>query len=416
MKVISSLKVLAWQVLAQFGYELHRVKIRKSESLLGRMIPNDCSLYVGCGEDTKQGFIGCDIRPLPTVQLVCAAWEVSRFTQTAKEIFSRNTLEHLTDAEARAALEYWYKALRVGGNVHVIVPDLDFHIQQWLNADWQESRKANPQSNACWSFAGFYGWQRECDPAEPNYNQTYWDVHKSGYNSSRLQWLLEETGFAKIEVSTVDSCHLVAKAVKLTQKQERQVSPKIDGIRPDHVGRYKFVLDYVPDGGSVADAACGVGYGSFIIANDHKANRVYGFDIDGGAIAYAHLHYNNNKIIYRKADLAKSPFSGCIFDMVVSFETIEHLKNTERFLNTVFKALNTGSLFICSTPNEAKLPLKEMGNKYHYRHYTPSEFEELLLKAGFIIEGRFSQSNRYSEDVQHGWDGLYNIAVCRKSE
>ena len=415
MKIPSPLKSAARKILANCGYELRRSTPRRLAALTGRKIPDASRLYVGCGEDTKPGFIGCDIRPLSTVQLVCAGWEVSRFTQTAKEIFSRHMLEHLTDAEARATLADWYEALGVGGTVHIIVPDIDFHIKQWLSSDWREPRETNPKSNACWSFAGFYGWQRECDPTKPNYNQSYWDVHKSAYNASRLQSLLEETGFAKVEMSTVDSCHLVAIAVKLTQKKERQVSPKVEGIRLDHVARYKFALEYVPVGGCVADAACGVGYGSYIIASNNRANSIHGFDIDGGAIEYARLHYNHKNIIYHQVDLARSPFSENAFNLMISFETIEHLKNAEAFLNSVFGALVSGGIFICSTPNEETFPLLKMGNKYHYRHYTPSEFEDILKKSGFTIEDRFTQTDSLSEHIQRGWHGLYNIAICRKT-
>jgi 2-polyprenyl-3-methyl-5-hydroxy-6-metoxy-1,4-benzoquinol methylase len=284
-----------------------------------------------------------------------------------------------------------------------------------LAADWKEPAQPSPKSNARWGFAGLYGWQRECDPTKRDYNQTYWDVHKSGYSGNRLQALLEEAGYAKVEVSTVESCHLVARAVKLTQKNERQVCPRVEGIRPDHVARYKLALNYVPLGGRIADAACGVGYGSYILAGNHKANCVHAFDIDSGAIEYARLHYNHQKIIYHQTDLARSPFSEHAFDLLISFETIEHLKDPEAFLGLVHQALDSRGIFICSTPNEDTLPLVQMGNKYHHRHYTPVEFEGVLKHAGFCVMEKFTQTDSQSEQIQRGWHGLYNIAVCRKT-
>jgi 2-polyprenyl-3-methyl-5-hydroxy-6-metoxy-1,4-benzoquinol methylase len=63
-------------------------------------------------------------------------------------------------------------------------------------------------------MAGFYGWQRECDPTSGNYNSTYWDVHKSGFNLKNISFLLSKVGFTEIELSIFDKCHLVAKATR----------------------------------------------------------------------------------------------------------------------------------------------------------------------------------------------------------
>ena len=214
MNMLGALKSILKRILSQFNFELCRINKHGWHNFSLNQIPEDCRLYIGCGEDAKIGFIGCDIRPLPTVQLVCVAWEVSHYIQTAKEIFSRHMLEHLTNAEARAALADWYDALEVGGKIHVVVPNMDFHINQWINADWRESCETNSKTDANWGFAGFYGWQRECDPTQPNYNNTYWDVHKSGYDSTRIRCLLEGAGFKNVEVLVADSCHLNATAHK----------------------------------------------------------------------------------------------------------------------------------------------------------------------------------------------------------
>ena len=174
----------------------------------------DAKVYVGCGPDQKEGYVGCDLRKLDSVKVVCKSWELSDHFEKVHEIYSRHMLEHLTFKEVEATLNDWYKCLQVGGCIHLVVPFLDFHIEQWNMAEWNETTYGEKWSDASWSMAGIYGWQRECDPTSENYNSTYWDVHKSGFNIKNITFLLERAGFSKIDISIFDHCHLVAKATR----------------------------------------------------------------------------------------------------------------------------------------------------------------------------------------------------------
>jgi predicted SAM-dependent methyltransferase len=69
-------------------------------------------IYVGCGEDRREVFLHCDIRPLPGVDIVCNAWELSQHTQGVDEIYSRHMLEHLTNNEVLATLSDWFHSLK----------------------------------------------------------------------------------------------------------------------------------------------------------------------------------------------------------------------------------------------------------------------------------------------------------------
>jgi len=180
-----------------------------------RAIPTGAKLNVGCGGAAGEGYLGCDVRPLPSIDLVCPAWEVSKYCGDLGEIYSRHMVEHLTFAEAEATLNDWYKALRVGGEIHVMVPNLEFHIDQFRRAVWSEESLKEKWSDASWGFAGFYGWQRQCDPRAADYERSYWDVHKSGYTPSLLRFMLERAGFAEVAVSVQDNVHLVGRGKKL---------------------------------------------------------------------------------------------------------------------------------------------------------------------------------------------------------
>lgn len=188
-------------------------------------------LYVGCGEDQRPGYLGCDLRPLEHVALVCRAWEISKYCTDLGEIYTRHMLEHLSWDEVQATLRDWHSALHPHGTLRIEVPNIRFAIDQWLRATWSQDALENRFSDARWGFAGLFGWQRECDPASPDYRPTYWDAHKSGYDEHVLRFLLERAGFEKIHIWTEgftekqmrrrnlptgasDGCHLMATAVK----------------------------------------------------------------------------------------------------------------------------------------------------------------------------------------------------------
>jgi predicted SAM-dependent methyltransferase len=219
-------KAAAWTGSA-LGYDVRP----RRRSYLRSPIPPGAKLYVGCGEHVLPGYLGCDLRPLDHVVLVARAWEVSRFCGELAEVYSRHLLEHLTWQEATATLVDWKTAIAADGCVRIEVPNLDFAIAQWQQATWDDASLANRFSKARWGHAGFYGWQRECDPAREDYEPNYWDVHKSGYNAALLRYLLESAGFCEIEVwhetftekqmqrrgvkpDDCRDCHLVATARK----------------------------------------------------------------------------------------------------------------------------------------------------------------------------------------------------------
>ncbi|GAB5403891.1 MAG: hypothetical protein Aurels2KO_21220 [Aureliella sp.] len=223
--MVSWIESFAVRVASHLGFAL----TRESKSMLRRSIPDGAKLYVGCGEHELEGYAGCDLRALPNVRLVCKAWEVSRFCEGLSEIYSRHMLEHLTLRESQLTLADWFQALAPGGEVRIEVPNLDFVLRQWGRAKWNEEELAGKFSDARWGFAGLFGWQRECDPESPEYNQSYWDVHKSGYTQESIRFFLEQAGFVNIKMrlggftkeqnmrrgldpSASEGCHLFASA------------------------------------------------------------------------------------------------------------------------------------------------------------------------------------------------------------
>jgi SAM-dependent methyltransferase len=178
---------------------------------------------------------------------------------------------------------------------------------------------------------------------------------------------------------------------------ERQVSETVDGIRRDHVARYEWAAKTLPPGSHVVDVACGVGYGSKILAE--AGHIVVAVDIDLEAITYAQQHYSHKNIRYACSDILLSFFKD-EYDAVVMFEAIEHIEDP---LPVLKKLAKISQRLLASVPNEIGFPYKNY--KYHFRHYTPIEFHGLLKEAGFGAEEWYGQKDAES-GLEHGlFDG-----------
>jgi 2-polyprenyl-3-methyl-5-hydroxy-6-metoxy-1,4-benzoquinol methylase len=150
-------------------------------------------------------------------------------------------------------------------------------------------------------------------------------------------------------------------------------TPEWDTYHHEHEQRYEFFAGRFA-GLDVLDAACGIGYGSAILARA-GAKSVTGLDIAPEAIAYAKKHYDLPGVGFVEGSAEELTKLGRTFDAVVSFETIEHLPNPARFLQEVRAVLRPGGLFVCSCPN------REFGGKpegyvnpYHLSEMTFEEF------------------------------------------
>ena len=148
----------------------------------------------------------------------------------------------------------------------------------------------------------------------------------------------------------------------------------------EHFHRY-FAAQTLVQGKNILDAACGTGYGSKILAE--KATHVYGLDLSPEAVEYAKANYNGENITYQVGSIAELPFADGLFDVVVSFETIEHVDQTiqKLFLQEIKRVLKPDGLLIMSTPNK-KTFTDDRGliTKFHIKEFYESEFIDFLKK------------------------------------
>lgn len=188
---------------------------------------------------------------------------------------------------------------------------------------------------------------------------------------------------------------------------ERQTATTLDGIRADHVARYDWACEFI-DRSVVLDAACGTGYGSAILA-DAGALHVTAMDRSGEALESGWKHWNRRRLVWRLHDLETEIDSwGELWDLVVSFETIEHLKDPVPFLTGLVRC---SRMLLASVPNESVIPKTPGRFPHHYRHYTREQFNDLLESCGWTVTEHLGQADAVGP-VEPGIDGRTLIAVA----
>lgn len=190
---------------------------------------------------------------------------------------------------------------------------------------------------------------------------------------------------------------------------EREIGTKLEDFSKDHINRYNFSRYFIKKGDVVLDVACGVGYGSHMLAE--KAQKVYGIDYNREAIGYALKYWNRPNLQYIQGDLLdeKSYPEAQMFDVIVSFETIEHLVDDSKFLALISERLIPNGICFISAPNS--LVQRKEENIWHLRHYSPEEFIA-LARRNFTYVWEFTQIDC---GVKRRRGGDNNILICSHS-
>lgn len=209
--------------------------------------------------------------------------------------------------------------------------------------------------------------------------------------------------------------HLKIRKNRELTSGERQTSPFLCGIRKDHIGRYLLAKNYIKNDDNILDCACGIGYGSFLLSRNKMVN-VTGVDISQEAIAFAKKNYSAENIKYICDDVKNLQNINEVFNKIICFETIEHVKDDTALLTSFYSLMEENGLLILSTPNEKLMPFNKKQFPFHKRHYKPDELIMLLDKCGFEIVIVYSQKNNQEENLIPGWDGIFNVIVCKKKK
>ncbi|MGH7195578.1 MAG: methyltransferase domain-containing protein [Candidatus Saccharimonadales bacterium] len=183
----------------------------------------------------------------------------------------------------------------------------------------------------------------------------------------------------------------MGKEIKLKDTGERMVPEFHKGLLlyAEHLTRY-ICAQKLAVNKTVLDIACGSGYGTKMLAE--HASKVYGVDVDSTTIAYAKENYGAKNIEYKIGDGESIPLDDSSVDIVVTFETIEHIKDYNKFLDEVRRVLRPDGLAIISTPNDLEFA---EGNHFHLHEFKYDELKNLLAKRFKNIKSYYQATWKY---------------------
>jgi GT2 family glycosyltransferase/ubiquinone/menaquinone biosynthesis C-methylase UbiE/glycosyltransferase involved in cell wall biosynthesis len=163
--------------------------------------------------------------------------------------------------------------------------------------------------------------------------------------------------------------------------------PDLQGeIRLEHYHRYALAIDLVRNK-TVLDLACGDGYGSFLLSK--HAVSVLGVDISSDVILNAQNKYANQtkNLQFQQGSASKLTLQDSFFDVVVSYETIEHLYEQSEMLEEIHRVLKPDGILIISSPNKPVYSKNgDYQNHFHVKELDFAELDELLKKQFKAIE------------------------------
>jgi SAM-dependent methyltransferase len=140
-----------------------------------------------------------------------------------------------------------------------------------------------------------------------------------------------------------------------------------------HVERYRFAARHARPG-RLLDMACGVGYGTRLVADEATGIRsALGVDVSESALAYARERYARAGVDFRLGDALRfADPEG--FDTIVSLETIEHVADPQRLVDRLVSLLRPGGVLVASVPSTPTVDV----NPHHLHDFSERSFRRMF--------------------------------------
>lgn len=169
--------------------------------------------------------------------------------------------------------------------------------------------------------------------------------------------------------------------------------PEIHGnTELEYIHRYLQSLEIVI-GKNILDIASGEGYGSAILSK--KANKVTGVDISFEAVKQSHKCYKIDNLNFIVGSCLDIPLADTSVDLVVSFETIEHVDQYVQMMKEIKRVLRPAGALLISIPDKYHSVETGYCNPYQKKELYLHEFKQLL-------DTNFSNTTYFGQRIVYG--------------
>ncbi|MFA4907983.1 MAG: class I SAM-dependent methyltransferase [archaeon] len=172
-------------------------------------------------------------------------------------------------------------------------------------------------------------------------------------------------------------------------------------LHVSHLKSYEFVQSFCK-GKSVLDVGCNIGYGANILSQVSK--EVIAIDFDSKALDFARDRFATHNIKFQHSEAQTLPYPDGSFDIVTSFQVIEHIKQSDipLYINEIKRVLTGNGIAILTTPNR-KLrlnPFEKPWNPEHFTEYSAKGLRKKLTKFFTRVEILGLRAEKWIEDVE----------------
>jgi 2-polyprenyl-3-methyl-5-hydroxy-6-metoxy-1,4-benzoquinol methylase len=149
-----------------------------------------------------------------------------------------------------------------------------------------------------------------------------------------------------------------------------------------HESRYQWVKEnFNLSDKEILDFGCGSGYGADILSDDAKT--IQGVDYSKISVEYANKKYGSDSVKFSVFDVCSPDIVGVFgkkkFDLVISFDVIEHLDDYFAFLENIKKLLKKGGIAIIGCPNRLqRFKWNREWEEFHFQEFTPIQLKKVL--------------------------------------
>jgi 2-polyprenyl-3-methyl-5-hydroxy-6-metoxy-1,4-benzoquinol methylase len=169
----------------------------------------------------------------------------------------------------------------------------------------------------------------------------------------------------------------------------------------DHTRRFEVdrILEKVRPR-RILDIGCGCGFHDIEFARRPFVERVDAIDYSPRSVEKANEAYPHEKVFRRVADLAADRVEAG-YDLVVSFQVIEHLPDADEYFKYAVAACRPGGVVAIVTPNGARLDNRirrwrgqepSMLDTQHFREYSRRELVDIGRLHGLQPAGHFGHT------------------------